>query len=227
MKREAQFPAVRTSALSARRFVSDSIVDVSEEISETAALIASELATNCVRHAASAFEIRVEQLPDRIHIEVEDDGRGNPVVRSPDVTDTSGRGLQIVEALADDWGVIPKPETTGKTVWVTISTRTPDDGGRRETGADADGHRGRGRRGGGSGPSGAGPSLRPVSSDVDGLRRRSGFCARTDAGGRPPALRLLGPMARRRRTVPRGHGFLCPSAPAPVARQRRSTSPRR
>ena len=127
MKYRAQFPAVGTSALGARRFVSDALGDVPDQASESIILVASELATNAVRHAGSAFEIRIEQLPDRIHIEVEDDGGGQPVVRSPGPYDTSGRGLQIVEELADEWGVIPREGTEGKIVWATIPLRTTHD----------------------------------------------------------------------------------------------------
>lgn len=160
---EAQFPAVRTSALSARRFVSDAVVDVPSDVSETIALIASELATNSVRHAATAFQIRVQTLPDRVHLEVEDDGEGQPVVRSPGPTDTSGRGLQIVQALADAWGVIPKPESTGKTVWATIALRGADGSERRsESAAD---HRGE-SSGRGRGSSGSPTSLAPVGAEA-------------------------------------------------------------
>jgi anti-sigma regulatory factor (Ser/Thr protein kinase) len=123
MRREAQFPAVRTSALQARRFVSEAIADVPEEVSDAVTLIASELASNSVRHAASAFAVRVERLPDRIRIEVEDDGGGEPNVKTPGPTDTSGRGLQIVSSLADEWGVIPKREAPGKIVWATVDLR--------------------------------------------------------------------------------------------------------
>jgi anti-sigma regulatory factor (Ser/Thr protein kinase) len=151
MMHEAQFPAVKTSALSARRFVSESIVNVPRDVTETVALIASELATNSVRHAASAFEIRVEQLPDRIHIEVEDDGGGHPVVKSPDPSDTSGRGLQIVQALADEWGVIPKAQAPGKTVWVTIALPTPETSASRAEGDTVGGDEGSHRRSGSSG----------------------------------------------------------------------------
>jgi serine/threonine-protein kinase RsbW len=154
MMHRAQFPAVQTSALSARRFVSNAVVDVPDEVGETIALIASELATNSVRHAASAFEIRVEQLPDRILIEVEDDGEGDPVVRSPGLTDTSGRGLQIVQALADQWGVLAKAEPPGKTVWATIALGTPDARLERTSADRGDERRPRNSRGSGSGGSG-------------------------------------------------------------------------
>jgi anti-sigma regulatory factor (Ser/Thr protein kinase) len=178
MRYEAQFPAVRTSALSARRFVSDAVVNVPEEVSETIALIASELATNCVRHAASAFEIRIEQLPDRVHIEVEDDGTGDPVLRSPGLEDTSGRGLQIVQALADEWGVIPKPETDGKTVWATIAIWSPQEQTTESAGEQSGSTRQR-RTGRGSGSDGSSSSIRPFLAPGTHWRRGPSLCARS------------------------------------------------
>jgi hypothetical protein len=129
-----------------------------------------------VRHAASAFEIRIEKLPGRINIEVEDDGGGEPVVLSPGPRDTSGRGLQIVKALADDWGVIPKPGATGKTVWATISL--PDDPSttRRRHAADP----GRPRRGSRLRPGSSGSTSAFLAVGTDGDHRGGGtsLCTR-------------------------------------------------
>jgi hypothetical protein len=44
---------------------------------------------------------------------------------------TSGRGLQIVQALADQWGVRPRGHASGKTVWFTL-TASQDSDDRRE-----------------------------------------------------------------------------------------------
>ena len=165
MMHEAEFPAVRKSVPSARRFASGAVVDVPGEVSDAVALIATELASNSVQHAATAFAIRVEQLPHQIRIEVEDDGEGQPVVGSPGPGDTSGRGLQIVDALADVWGVIPKEQAVGKTVWVTIALGQSDT---RPTRGSRDGvdpgqrHRGSGRR---SGTPGSETRLRPSGAN--------------------------------------------------------------
>ena len=121
MRRTARFPAVRTSVSAARRLVATTLTGLPDEICDAAALVASELASNSVRHAASAFELRIEKSPNRVRIEVEDDGSGEPALKSPAPTDTSGRGLRIVEAFADEWGVIPRDPAPGKTVWVTIA----------------------------------------------------------------------------------------------------------
>jgi two-component sensor histidine kinase len=117
----ARFPAVGESVVEARKFVTDSIVHVPRDVSDALMVIASELATNCIRHGATAFEIRIDQLPDRILIETEDDGDGEPVMRTPAPTDTSGRGLQIVKALADNWGVVKGAASRGKTVWAVLA----------------------------------------------------------------------------------------------------------
>ena len=127
MIRKARFPADQRSVLHARRLVSDAVVDVPDHVSEALALITSELATNAVRHGPSGFEIRIEQRSDCIHIEVEDDGGGAPIVRAPGLSETSGRGLQIVGALADEWGVIPRDGSEGKTVWARVTLPAVDD----------------------------------------------------------------------------------------------------
>jgi serine/threonine-protein kinase RsbW len=40
------------------------------------------------------------------------------VVRHPEPSDLSGRGMALVQALADDWGVEVGPD--GKTVWFSL-----------------------------------------------------------------------------------------------------------
>ncbi|WP_223190933.1 ATP-binding protein, partial [Nonomuraea terrae] len=82
-------------------------------------LIVSELATNAVRYGGSAYALRLEDRGDRLYGEVFDPGDGEPCPRSPDVEALSGRGLQIVAALADEWGVTAAEG--GKAVWFSVS----------------------------------------------------------------------------------------------------------
>jgi anti-sigma regulatory factor (Ser/Thr protein kinase) len=98
----------------ARRFVRDALREQPPAIVDAAELMASELATNCVRHARTDFEIAIH-LRGQIRVEVRDTGPGQPVVRSPTPREPSGRGLRIVEAMADSWGIISS--ASGKTVW--------------------------------------------------------------------------------------------------------------
>jgi anti-sigma regulatory factor (Ser/Thr protein kinase) len=118
------FPRAAKSVPTARHFVSDVVADMPKEIADRAAIMVSELATNAVRHGGTDFEVRVERTKDVLSVEIEDSGEGAPVVRRAQPRDASGRGLHIVEALADAWGVRPTTEGQGKTVWFTLSLAT-------------------------------------------------------------------------------------------------------
>jgi anti-sigma regulatory factor (Ser/Thr protein kinase) len=119
MSQRRTFDHANESVGLARRFVSQAIHGASPEIIQTVALMVSELASNCIRHTDSRFELAVTSKEGEIRVEATDRGRGEPVVRNPGPTDPSGRGLQIVDMLAADWGVEVLPEK-GKTVWFTV-----------------------------------------------------------------------------------------------------------
>ena len=106
----------------ARRFAAKVLEDLPPGAFEPIELMVSELATNCIKHGGTAFELTITQRPGEVRIEVCDTGAGIPTVRSPRPEDPSGRGLQIVGMLSDDWG-IETADSTGKTVWLTVSTR--------------------------------------------------------------------------------------------------------
>jgi anti-sigma regulatory factor (Ser/Thr protein kinase) len=104
----------------ARRFVRDVLSDRPPELVDAAELMASELATNCVRHANTGFEMTIHS-DGQIRVEVRDTGEGRPRLLSPTPREISGRGLRIVAAMSDAWGVIPA--SNGKAVWFTLSPR--------------------------------------------------------------------------------------------------------
>jgi histidine kinase/DNA gyrase B/HSP90-like ATPase len=82
------------------------------------ALVVTELVTNSVTHAASSPEITLEWDGRVLRIEVYDEGGGRPVLRQVDGTSTSGRGLALVDAVADRWGVVEW--RNGKYVWAEL-----------------------------------------------------------------------------------------------------------
>jgi anti-sigma regulatory factor (Ser/Thr protein kinase) len=104
----------------ARRFVRDVLSDRPLELVDVAELMTSELATNCVRHAHTGFEMTIHS-DGQIRVEVRDTGEGRPRLLDPTSREISGRGLRIVEAMSDAWGVIPA--SNGKAVWFTLSQR--------------------------------------------------------------------------------------------------------
>lgn len=106
------------SVPAARQFVRDVLRDQSHEVLEAVELMASELAANCVQHAQTSFELMINDEQQQIRVEVRDMGDGRPVPRSPTPTERTGRGLRIVEAMSDTWGI--DPSSRGKTVWFTV-----------------------------------------------------------------------------------------------------------
>lgn len=72
-------------------------------------LLVSELCANAVAHTTSGdggkFEVTICRSNRRVRVEVRDDGSGQqPVIRPPGLAGPVGRGLQLVAALAEDWG---------------------------------------------------------------------------------------------------------------------------
>jgi len=92
------------------------------------ALVTSELVTNAIVHAGTESVITCRLLaPDEVELAVTDHGAGTPRMGDPDVDDTGGRGLRIVDALSTTWGVrhLAPDETT---VWarVNVAPAPPD-----------------------------------------------------------------------------------------------------
>ena len=69
----------------------------------------SELATNCIRHTDSGFDLTIIRDGRDIRVEATDHAGGTPTMRSPEPTDASGRGLKIVDMLSVGWGVQSEP----------------------------------------------------------------------------------------------------------------------
>lgn len=91
-------------------------------VAETAALCTSELATNAVVHAHSPVLLAVSLLKRGVRVEVEDESPGSLSAGDLDGPGESGRGLAIVDALCDCWGV--NQRVGGKSVWFEV--RVPE-----------------------------------------------------------------------------------------------------
>jgi anti-sigma regulatory factor (Ser/Thr protein kinase) len=121
MRSTRSFPTGPASVGAARRFATDTLVELPGEALDAIVLMVSELATNCVRFTPGSFSVSIEDDTSRTRVDVTDRGGGEPTVRSPRPTDLSGRGLRIVGAMSDDWGVAPAESRAGTTVWFTLA----------------------------------------------------------------------------------------------------------
>ncbi len=122
MTAERSFPNAPESVTHARRYTLEQLGNVPPDVADMVAVMTSELTTNCIRHAGSEFTIRIDRSPNEVRVAVTDSGPGDPVVRSPRPTEPSGRGLRIVRALADNWGIVRSHGSGAKTVWFMVAT---------------------------------------------------------------------------------------------------------
>ncbi len=104
---------------------------------DVAELVLSELATNVVQATTGPdghprydesgrlplLWVRLLSDRARLMVEVWDNlprAQGVPVVRHPGPDEESGRGLEMVEALSEDWGWESVPGRPGKRVWALV-----------------------------------------------------------------------------------------------------------
>jgi anti-sigma regulatory factor (Ser/Thr protein kinase) len=143
------WPSVRRTALTvaqaepervagARQHVRQLLHDwSSEEQVDSAVLLVSEVLTNVLVHTDGDALLVAEVSGDRygsdgaggrrVRVEVTDASDDLPHKRQPGELASSGRGLVLMELLADAWGVDPRGE--GKSIWFELyEAPTKDDG---------------------------------------------------------------------------------------------------
>lgn len=120
-RRSARVACSSAAPARSRAFVAETCRawQLSDTLIESAQLATSELVSNSVEHALSGVDISLELAVDgRLRIAVRDNSRTFPVLYPPGITGARGRGMALVEALAEVWGVTPHPD--GKTVWLQL-----------------------------------------------------------------------------------------------------------
>lgn len=97
--------------------------DVGSMRAENFVLVANELATNSVVHGGSTFRVDLWVNHVALRVEVSDGSSVMPVLdagsRGTRREGAHGRGLQIVDRVADSWGVLPLWDV-GKVVWAKL-----------------------------------------------------------------------------------------------------------
>ncbi|WP_408648934.1 ATP-binding protein [Streptomyces poriticola] len=107
----------------ARSRLAGSGIAVDEPLAETLVLLVSELVTNAVVHTGRPAVLRlslpgVEAEDAAVRLEVADSSERVPVPRCVGGEATGGRGLALVDGLADRWGW--SREGAGKRIWCEL-----------------------------------------------------------------------------------------------------------
>ncbi|MFF0447560.1 ATP-binding protein [Streptomyces sp. NPDC004609] len=142
---------------------------------DQAALGVTELLTNVHQHAEpdKVCTVDIELLLDRLTVSVQDHDPRLPTLRDGgDLFATSGRGLALIAAVSENWGVRPQGDT-GKVVWFSLAAAPP---------AAAPPSRSTAYAGAGDGPHAR--ALRPHTLDTHVLDAHALDAVREHAGAR-------------------------------------------
>lgn len=103
----------------ARSRLAGSGIGDDEPLAETLVLLISELVTNAVVHTGCPAVLRMLFAAEGgVRVEVADASDRPPRPRHAEGEDTNGRGLELVDGLADRWGW--QPEGVGKSIWCEV-----------------------------------------------------------------------------------------------------------
>ncbi|MEV7185293.1 ATP-binding protein [Kitasatospora sp. NPDC093102] len=95
---------------------------------DTAELLLGELFANAVQHSDAPddrhIEVRFALANSRLRLEVHDAGTTYTSLRTAAPDDEHGRGLFLVNELAERWGCASRPCGIGKFVWALIAPAT-------------------------------------------------------------------------------------------------------
>ena len=126
MRRAGQLAAFPPSLLGVRRarqFVRSTVANYLPMTElETVELLTSEVVTNAVIHAGSSPVVEVAAEGGTVRVSVEDHDPAWPMPQAVSEDATSGRGMGLVDTMADAWGV-EKVVDRGKRVWFEVRGR--------------------------------------------------------------------------------------------------------
>jgi anti-sigma regulatory factor (Ser/Thr protein kinase) len=114
-----RFPGDAGSLRVARRFMADALAGTAHEHrAEDVSLVVTELAANAITHACSPFVVGASVLDGQLRVWVRDGSASPPARRRPSASSEGGRGLALVDGVADRWG--HEPVDGGKVVWAVF-----------------------------------------------------------------------------------------------------------
>jgi hypothetical protein len=113
----------------ARSRLAGSGIGDDEPLADTLILLISELVTNAVVHTGCPAVLWMlfgagAAEAGTVRVEVADISACPPKPRHAEGDDTNGRGLELVDGLADRWGW--QPEGAGKSIWCEVDRGAPE-----------------------------------------------------------------------------------------------------
>lgn len=121
-----EFPSDPVSAVNARNFVRQHLIEHDLLfLVDDLRLVASELATNALMHVGQPFLVTLRADASWLVLSVHDHSPQAPGQPAAQVTDTTGRGLSIVDTLSHHWGV-DRSTGWGKSVWASFDLTQTD-----------------------------------------------------------------------------------------------------
>ena len=119
-RRASEFPPDPASIPAARHFAVDALDELGAGHRDEVELLVSELATNAVIHARTKLRLTLCRAGRRVRVEVGDGDRTPPRVNlRPHPFRPGGRGMCLVNAIADEWGVDLTDD--GKIIWFELT----------------------------------------------------------------------------------------------------------
>ena len=107
---QRQFAGQAGSISEARHWIRQAMEDLAiAGRTDDVVLIVSELVTNAILYGEGGVRLTMAIQPDRLYLSVADAGAGGVEKLAFSLTAEHGRGLRIVEALSDRWGVEWRP----------------------------------------------------------------------------------------------------------------------
>ena len=115
-----EFPSTPGSVSDARHAFDGVGAELGDPLHMTVVLLVSELVTNSVTHskvAGGVIELLASISAELVRVEVSDDGEGFDLPPAAHHDDESGRGLHLIQELADRWG---RPTGLRTSVWFEL-----------------------------------------------------------------------------------------------------------
>jgi anti-sigma regulatory factor (Ser/Thr protein kinase) len=83
-------------------------------------LLVTEAVANSVQHGSGPITVELVCSATSVHVTVHDTSPAAPVLQHVGNRATGGRGVDLIDRLADHWGSDPDPDAAGKTVWFDV-----------------------------------------------------------------------------------------------------------